>query len=207
MPYAVLVAALGAIVAAAVALFGLHTWSAMKVAPGIGAVVGFVFAIALLRRYGLSLDAGLEEYRAAAGVRSLKDISKRCLNIALGAAAVVSVAELPSILIGQTTVLYVCQAGWPVILGYTLYRAWQDSDASTFGNLDVIQIVAGTAVLMGIGAVLCGIIVQVQAGFPIQTIPRFELIRMILLLNSIAALEAMVIAIFGLNILHRVLAK
>jgi len=204
VPYAVLVSALGAIVSTAIALFGLHTWSAMKIAPVVGAVVGFIFAVASLRRYGLSLDAGLEEYRDAAGVRSLKHVSLRYLNVAFGAAAVVSVIELPFVLIGQATALSVCAAGWVIIIGYTLYRAWQIDDPTSHGNLDAFQIVGGVLSLTFFGAILCGVFIYVQAGMLTQTIPGFELVRMILLFNSCAALEAMVVAVFALNILRRV---
>jgi hypothetical protein len=204
VPYAVLVSALGAIVSTAIALFGLHTWSAMKIAPVVGAVVGFIFAVASLRRYGLSLDAGLEEYRDAAGVRSLKHVSLRYLSVAFGAAAVVSVIELPFVLIGQATALSVCAAGWVTIIGYTLYRAWQIDDPTSYGNLDAFQIVGGVLSLSFFGAILCGVFIYVQAGMLTQTIPGFELVRMILLFNSCAALEAMVVAVFALNMVRRV---
>lgn len=205
MPYAVLVTSLGAIVSTAIAMFGLHSWSAMKIAPVVGAMLGFIVAIASLLRHGLSLNATLEEYRRAARVQSLLDISSLFMKIAFGVATTVSIVELPSILIGQVTALSICVAGWAVVIGYTLYRAWQVSDSSSFGNLDVFQIAGGAALLMIFGAILYGVFIRVQAGMPTQLVPALDLVKMIFVLNACVALEAMVIAIFGLNILYRVL--
>jgi hypothetical protein len=207
VPYSVLVAALGAIVATAFAMFGLHSWSAMKIAPVIGAIIGLIVAAASLRRYGLSFGATLDEYRSAAGVRSLKDISLLYMNIALGAGIVVSLVELPFVLVGQATALYVCMAGWAVIVGFMLYRAWQISDPASFGNLDVFQIVGGTALLISLGAMLYAIAAGLKAGIPAQSVPAFGLVRIIFLLNLMAAIEAMVIVTFGLHVLYRILGK
>jgi hypothetical protein len=201
MPYAVLVSALGAIVSTAFAMFGLHSWSAMKIAPVVGAILGLAVAIASLRRYGLSLDASVEEYRGAAGVRSPKAISSLCMKIAFGVATVVSIVELPAVLLGQTTALSICSEGWIVIIGYTLYRGWQIADPNSFGKLDVFQIVAGAALLLIFGAFLYEVVVVE----PTQTIPELALVKMMVVLNSCAAVEAMLIAIFALNILYRVL--
>jgi hypothetical protein len=143
----------------------------------------------------------VEEYRAAAGVRSLKEISLLYMNIALGAAIAVSIIELPAILFGQTAALFICSSGWVVIFGFTLHRAWQLTDPGSFGKFDIFQIVCGAALLMGLGAILCGFAVVE----PTRTIPAFELVRVIFVLNACAAMEAMVVAIFALNVLYRVL--
>jgi hypothetical protein len=44
MPFSFLVSALGAIVAVAFTMFGLHSWGALKFAPIIGASLGFLLA-------------------------------------------------------------------------------------------------------------------------------------------------------------------
>ena len=108
MPYAVLVSALGAIIAAVIALFGFRTSTDMIVAPIIGAPLGFTFAIMSLRRHGLPLDSKLEDYRSAAGITS--EAPKAYLNAAFGIALIVVLVELPSIMFGQDAVLLVCAA-------------------------------------------------------------------------------------------------
>jgi len=183
-------------------MFGLHSWSAMRFAPVVGAILGFAFALASLRRYGLAFGTTLEEYRGAAKVQSLADSYPLYKEIAFGIAAVVSIVELPFILIGQAPALYILVAGSIVIFGYTLYRAWQIGDASLFGNLDVIQIVGGAALLTILGTLLYA---PMQAGMPIQSVPAFDMVEIILVLNAVVAMGAIVVAIFGLNLLYRFL--
>ncbi|MBR1210769.1 hypothetical protein [Bradyrhizobium sp. JYMT SZCCT0180] len=202
MPYPVLVAALGAIVATAFAMFGLHSWSAVKVAPLVGAGLGCALAIASLRRHGLALGTTLEEYRGAAKVQSLADSFRLHGKAAFGIATIVSVAELPFALIGQAAVLPICLAGWVVIIGYTIYRAWQIGDVSLFGKFDIFQAVGAVSFSMIFVAILYGFF---QAGMPARAISFFELIRIVLVGNAFATMQAMIIAIFGLNIVYRVL--
>jgi hypothetical protein len=204
MPYTVLVSALGAIVATAFGLFVMHSFAAAKIAAPTGAVLGLLFAIVSLRRYGLSLNASLEQYRGAAGVPSLKEVFSLYVKIAFGVGTAASIVELPTLLIGQQTALSTCAAGWIVIVGYTLFRAWRIGDRSSFGKLDVFQTVGGVATLMIFGAFLSEVVVGLWAGMPTESLSGPTLIRMILLLNAGAAMEAAVIAVFGLNLLHRV---
>jgi hypothetical protein len=95
MPYAILVSALGAIVSTAIAMFVMHSWSATKIAPAVGAILGLIVGIATLRLRGLPLRATLDEYRAAGGGESGSEILSLYLKIALNAAIVVSIVELP----------------------------------------------------------------------------------------------------------------
>jgi hypothetical protein len=202
VPYPVLVAALGAIVATAFAMFGLHSWSAMKIAPVVGAILGLIFAMISLRRHGLAFGTTLEEYRGAARVQSLDDSYSLYAKIANVIVAVVSIVELPFILIGQAPAQYIFVAGWIVIIAYTLYRAWQIGDASLFGNFDVFQVVGGAAFLTILATML---FIPMQAGMPIQPVPAFDMVTMILVLNAFVAMGATIIAIFGLNLLYRFL--
>ncbi|MDW4809866.1 hypothetical protein NQ359_23540, partial [Escherichia coli] len=91
MPYAILVAVLGGIVSTGFALVVLRSSSATVIAPLLGAILGLLVGTASVRQRGLSLGASLEEYRRAAGVRSLNQVATRFIGIALGAAAIVSI--------------------------------------------------------------------------------------------------------------------
>jgi hypothetical protein len=177
----------------------------MTIAPVVGAGLGFTFAIVSLRRHGLALGTTLEEYRGAARVQSLADSYRLYSKIASGIATIVSIVELPSILLGQTAVLSICMAGWIVIIGYTIFRAWQIGDASLFGKFDVLQIVAAAALLTMFGAIKYVVFIRPQAGIPTQPVPALDLVKMILVGNALVLFQAIVIAIFGLNILYRVL--
>ena len=203
VPYAVLVAVLGAIVATAFAMFGLHSWPAMKVAPAIGAILGLIFAILSLRRHGLSFGTTLEEYRGAARVEALYDSYLIYAKITGEVTVVVSIVDLSFILIGQTPIQYILVAGWTVMIAYTLYRAWQIRDASLFGNFDIFQIAGGAAFLTILGALLY---IPMQAGMPTQPVTAFELVKIILTSNAFVAMGAMIVAIFGLNFVYRLLS-
>jgi hypothetical protein len=140
MPYAILVSALGAIVSTAIAMFVMHSWSATKIAPAVGAILGLIVGIATLRLRGLPLRATLDEYRAAGGGESGSEILSLYLKIALNAAIVVSIVELPVFLMERNAAPYVVVAGWMVIIGYALYRAWRSSDERWFNiDLDVFS--------------------------------------------------------------------
>ena len=146
MPYAILVSALGAIVSTAIAMFVLHSWPAIKIAPAVGAILGLLWAVTMVKIRGLSLRCTLEEYRAIAGVRSLHEIGTFCSNTALKAALVVSIIEVPIVPFGKTAALLMLPAGWVFIIAWTVYRAWKINDQPSLnGGLDVFQISGGVA--------------------------------------------------------------
>ena len=202
MPYAILVAVLGGIVAAAFALFGLRSPSALVIAPFLGAILGLLLAIASLKRHGLSLSASLEDYRNAAGVRSLNQVSVRFTNIALGGAAIVSIVELFGLLFGQALVLAMVPAGCVLVVFYALFRSWQVSDAGQFGKLDAIQATGGIMGILLVGLMLYPWITRVPDG----SMPILNVIRLVFVVNATAALEAAMLAALGIGFVYRMLA-
>ena len=202
MPYAVLVAVLGGIVATAFALFALRSPCAVVIAPFLGAILGLLLAVASLRRHGLSLGAGLEDYRNAAGVRSLNQVSVRFINIALGGAAIVSIVELSGLLFGQALVLAMVPAGCVLVVFYALFRSWQVSDAEHFGKLDAIQATGGITGILLVGLMLYPWITRVPDG----NMPIMDVIRLVFVVNATAALEAAMLAALGIGLAYRMLA-
>jgi len=201
MPYAVLISFFGALVATAVAMFGLHSWAALKVAPFAGALLGGGFALALLRHHGLPLRASVDEYRDAAGVQSLQQISRLYFNIALGTALAVSVVEVAGLLIDPVAVLSGWSVGWVAVIGYTVWRAWQLNHPDSFRRFDIIQVSSGAILLMISALFLYGPFdgsVMLDKGAS-----GFWLIKAIVVMNMWVALTATVIAVFGVNFLRR----
>jgi hypothetical protein len=202
VPYAVLVSALGAIVSTAIAMFVMHSWSATKMAPVVGAILGLIFAIATLRLRGLSLRATLEEYRAAGGGESGSVIISEYLNIALGAAIVVSIIELPVVLIGGFSAPDVFAAGLIAIVGYTFYWAWRSSDRLLNIDFDAFNLAGGAGTL-----ILSGLMLYVAFGGWQNLVLNAsgpDLIKGIWACNGFGAFAASVIAFFGLTIFHRI---
>jgi hypothetical protein len=115
VPYVVLVAALGAIVSAATALFGIRTSSAMTIAPVVGAVLGFALGALTLRLRGLPLSAGMDEYKAAGRGGSFEPGAPLYAKGALNVALVISIIEAPILFINKTSAPIVFPAGWLVI--------------------------------------------------------------------------------------------
>ena len=201
MPYAILISFFGALVATAIAMFGLHSWSALKIAPFAGAVLGAGFSFFLLRLHGLPLRASVDEYRDAAGVLSLKELSQLYLNIALVAAVVVSIVEVVALLIDPVAVMSYWSVGWMAVVGYTFWRAWQLKHPASFGRFDIIQVSAGTILLIISGLFVYGPLdgsVMLDRG-----LSGFQLIKIIVVMNLWMALTAMIVATFGVNILRR----
>jgi hypothetical protein len=204
VPYAVLVSALGAIVSTAFAMFGLHSWSAMKFAPVVGAILGLIFGIATLRLRALPLRATLEEYRAAGGGDSGSEVLRQYRNIALGAAIVVSILELPVFLAGWAPASGVLETGLVLIIAYTFYRAWRSNDPRLFNiDFDAFNIAGGVGVLLIFGFMLYAPFAGQQG--PMLNVSAPDLVKGALAYNGCAAFLAVVIAVFGLNIAHRIL--
>lgn len=196
MPYAILVSALGAIVSTAIALFGLHSLAALKTAPIIGALLGLLFAILSLRRYELPLNSTFEDYRSVAGV---VDTPKLHLNVALGVGLIVSLIELPTVMLGQDITLPICVIGWVVVLGGTVYRSCRFNGST--GRLDVFQITGGVAFLVISGWIMYTFAEEIKPGM--QIIPIGHLARVIFVLNGFAAFISAVLSFFGLAIVSK----
>ena len=202
MPYAILVSALGAIISTSIALFVMHSLSATKIAPVVGAILGLIFGVATLRLRGLPLRATLEEYRAAGGGVSGGVIISEYLNIALGAAFLVSIVELPVVLIGGFSAPDVFAAGLMPIVGYTFYRAWRSSDRLLNINFDAFNLAGGAGTLILSGFLLYGAFGGWQSLVLNASGP--DLIKGIWACNAFGAFAASVIAFFGLTISHRI---
>jgi hypothetical protein len=183
MPFAVLVSALGAIVAAAFAMFALHSWVA---APIIGASLGFLLAILSLRWAGLPLSSTLETYRSAVGVRGTPNF-----QLALNVAVIVSLAELPAALLGWDFTHALCEAGWLFVLGSTLYLNCRFAPHSV--KLDIFQIVGGIGLLLIFGSFMYGFVV---APVEAKAVSLFDLAKMIFIFNGCAALVSAVSCYF-----------
>jgi len=207
MPYAILVSALGAIISTAIAMFAMHSWSATKIAPFVGAILGLIVGIAALRLRGLPLRATLEEYRAAGGGESVGRILSLYLKIALNTSIVVSVVELPIFLIDRAAGSYVFVAGLMVIIAYTVYRVWSSNDPRLFNiDLDVFNIAGAAGMFIMSGGHLYAAFRGWHDLMPNTTVPDSDLIKGVFVCNAFGAFTAPVIAVFGLNLSHR-LAK
>jgi hypothetical protein len=195
MPYTVLVSALGAIVSAAIALFGLHSWAALKVAPFIGALLGLLYAISSLRWHNLPLSSTLEAYRRAAGI---SEAPKVYFKSALGIGLIVACIELPGIMFGQEIALAICIAGCAVVLCATIYRSWRLTNSPV--RLDAFQIAGGIGCLVIFGWMGYVFATETWPRTLDQTIPWIDLAKMIFALNGVAALLSAVIACFALAV-------
>jgi hypothetical protein len=185
MPFAVLVSASGAIVAAGFAMFALHSWVAFKVAPVIGASLGFLLAILSLRWAGLPLSSTLETYRSAVGVRGTPNF-----KLALNVSVIVSLAELPAALLGWDFTRALCEAGWLFVLGSTLYLNCRF--ASHAIKLDIFQIVGGIGLLLIFGSFMYTFVAPDEA----KVASLFDLAKMIFIFNGCAALVSAVSCYF-----------
>jgi hypothetical protein len=182
-------------------VFGLHSWDALKIAPFAGALLGAAYSLVVLRNHGLPLRASVEEYRAAAGMASLREISTRYFNIAMLAALVVSSIEVAGLLIDPVAVLSCWSVGWLAVIGYTFRRAWQIEHPSSFGRFDIIQVSAGVIFLTFAGFTLYGPFdgtVMLDHGAS-----GFRLVKAIVVMNLWVGGIATMIALFGVNILRR----
>jgi hypothetical protein len=148
VPYIILVAALGAIVSTTTALFGIQTWSAMKIAPVVGAVLGFVIGVLSLRLRGLPLNAGMDEYKAAGRGGAFELGAPLYAKGALYISVVISTIEAPILFISKASAPIVLPAGWVVIAVYFFYEVWQlNAERPLNNDLDVFKMVAGPAVI------------------------------------------------------------
>jgi hypothetical protein len=155
VPYAFLVAALGAIVSSAVALFVVRSWSAMAIAPMVGAVLGFAVGVLTLRLRGLPLSAGMVEYEAAGRGGSLEAGAPLYANVALNFSVVISIIEAPILFINKASAPIVLLVGWVITAICLFYGVWRLNAESALNNdLDVFKIVAGPAVIGIAGAVM-----------------------------------------------------
>jgi hypothetical protein len=206
MPYAVLVTALGAITSTAIAMFVLHSWSAMKIAPLIGAVLGLAIGICTLRLRGLPLAATLEEYRAARGGESIKEAFSQYLRVALGTAIVISIVEVPVVLIENSALPFVLLAGWIVLMAHTFYRAWKlNSQRLLSNNFDIFNLVGGLALIGICSSLIYSAFERLQSGAANTDVSGLFLIKAIVVWNLFTAIDATAIAIFGICALEQIL--
>jgi hypothetical protein len=189
-------------------MFGIRSWSAMAIAPVVGAILGFAIGVVTLRLRGLPLSATLEEYRASAGFGSIEDFCTFIMKVALNGGVVVSIVELPALLIGEAAVLSILPAGWIVIIAYTLYRAWQINDPRTSNiDLDVFQITGCVALLVMSGCMLLFPLFSRMShaqNVELALNVGLDLAKAIFVSNAFAALPAVAIAVFGLYLFCRI---
>ncbi len=207
MPYAVLVTVLGAITSTAIAMFVLHSWSAMKIAPPIGAMIGLAMGVLTLKLRGLSLSVTLEQFRAARSGESATEAIQQCLKIALGTAIIVSIAEVPVIVFNNGTLPLLAPAGGIVVTVYTFHRAWRMNVHELIrGNLDVFHLVGGLAIIGICSALMVIAFEGLQSGTMNTEVSAFFLVKTLFVWNSFAAFDAAAIAFFGICILDQILA-
>jgi hypothetical protein len=201
MPYVVVTSALGALIATGIAIFGLHSWPAFKIAPFVGGLLGAGFSFVVLRFHGLPLRATVDEYHDAAGIPPLEGILRLYFNFAFVAALVVSIVEVAGLLIDPAIVLSCWSLGWVAVTGYTVWRAWKLNHPDALGRFDIIQIFGGVGFFMISGLLLYG---PFDGSVMLVRAPDiFTIIPAILVMNAWVAGTAVVIALFGVNILRR----
>ena len=204
MPYAILVSALGAIISTATAMFVMHSMSATKIAPFVGAILGLMFGIATLRLRGLPLRATLEEYRAAGAGNSGSEVLKEYLNVAFGGALAVTLVELPISFTGWVPASELFWPGLMVVIGYTFYRVWRSNDPRLFNiDFDAFNIAGGVGALLIFGFLLIAPIADQPSRVLAASGP--DLVKGVVAYNGCAAFLAVVIAVFGLNIARSIL--
>jgi hypothetical protein len=199
MPFTVLVSALGAIVSAAIAMFGLHSWTALKVAPVIGASFGLLYAISELRRLDLPLSSTLEDYRSIAGIG---DAPKLYFWSALRIGLIATCIELPAIMLGQQIALMLSAVGCVVVLCVTIVCSWRLTNLPV--KLDVFQMAGGVGCLVIFGWMTFVIVTEARPWEQAETIPWIALTKMIFVINGVAATLSAVLACFALAILSSV---
>jgi len=199
MPYTVLVSALGAIVSAAIALFGLHSWAALKVAPVIGASFGLLYAISTLRRFDLPLSSTLEDYRSVAG---MSDVPKLYFWSALRIGLIAACVELPTIMLGQQIALTISATGSVVVLCATILCSWRLTNSPV--RLDVFQLAGGIGCLVIFGWMTFVIVTEARPWDQAEAVPWIVVAKMIFAINGVAAILSAVLACFALAILSSV---
>src|SRR4051794_15646618 len=195
MPYTVLVSALAAIVSAAIALFGLHSWTALKVAPVIGTSFGLLYAISTLRRFGLPLSSTLEDYRRIAGI---SDVPKIYFWSALRICLIVSCIELPAIMLGQQIALTISATGSVVVLCVTILQSWRLTNSPV--KLDVFQLAGGVGCLVIFGWMTFVIVTEARPWEQAEAVSWIVLTKMIFAINGVAAILSAVFFSFPLSL-------
>jgi hypothetical protein len=112
----------------------------------------------------------------------VSEAPKTYLNAASGVALIVVLVELPSIMLGQETVLVVCAAGCIVVLGGTIYCSWRLTKSPV--RLDIFQIAGGTGCLAMFGSIAFFLVTEAELT---QTIPMIGLAKLIFVINGFSA--------------------
>jgi hypothetical protein len=197
VPYAFLVAALGAIVSSAIALFVIRSLSAMAMAPVVGAILGFAVGVVTLRLRGLPLSARMEEYNAAGKGGSLEEGAPLYVNVALNFAVGISIIEVPILFISRASAPIVFPAGWVVIATCIFYRVWRlNAERALSNDLDVFKFVAGPTLIgmAGVAMYVAYMSLFSPAADDALTLIKFEFIA-----NPFAAFGAAAIATLGMG--------
>jgi hypothetical protein len=98
-------------------------------------------------------------------------------------------------------------AGLMVIIAYTVYRVWSSNDPRLFNiDLDVFNIAGAAGMFIMSGGLLYAAFRGWHDLMPNTTVPDSDLIKGVFVCNAFGAFTAPVIAVFGLNLSHR-LAK
>jgi hypothetical protein len=155
VPYAFLVAALGAIVSSAVALFVVRSWSAIAIAPVVGAILGFAVGVVTIRLRGLPLSAGMDEYKAAGRGGSFEAGAPLYAKMALNFALFISIIEAPILFINKASAPIVFPAGWVVIAICLFYGVWRlNAEKSLNNDLDVFKLIASPFLVFIVGVAM-----------------------------------------------------
>jgi hypothetical protein len=197
MPYAFLVSAVGAITSTAIAMFVIRSWSAMEIAPVVGAIVGFGIGVVTLRLRALPLSASMEEYKAAGKGGSLEEGAKFYGNVALKIAIIISIIEAPILFISTASAPLLFPAGWIVMSVWIFYRVWRLNAENLLGNdLDLFKLIAGIALIALVGVVMY---VTYMSLFSPAADDALTLIKFAFIANPFVALGAAVIANLGMG--------
>ena len=179
-------------------MFAMHSLSATKIAPLVGAVLGFAVGAVTVKLRGLALSAGMEEYKAAGKGGSLEEGARLYVRVALNFAAVISIIEAPILFFSKASAPIVLPVGWVVLAACLFYRVWRLNTERVLSNdLDVFKFVAGpTLIGMAGGALyLADISLFSPAADDVLTLIKFEFIA-----NPCAAFGAAAIAILGMGV-------
>ncbi|WP_143278199.1 hypothetical protein [Bradyrhizobium sp. UFLA03-84] len=199
MPYIIVIAAFGGFGSATLAFLATHSFALMIPAAIPGIVFGLALAAVALRQLGLPLGANFADYRSAAGMRAINQVTRRFLNIALTTAVVVSIVEFTGQLAGLISIFVTLPAGIAVIVVYTLYRCWQVSDPGLLGRLDVVLIASCIGAVLLTGFLLYSFMTRT----PDWDMSASDVFRLLSVVNCAAALAAAMLAVLCIGFVHR----
>jgi hypothetical protein len=149
--------------------------------------VGFLFAIFTLR---------LCRFAPVSKTARSNKVSQFALRVGL----IISIIELPGVMLGQDVTLPICIVGWLGVLGGTLYQGWRVNGAP--GRLDVFQLIGGIAGLLIFGSFMYVFAMEIGPG--LQNVSILYLVRVIIIPNGFAAFAPAILSLFGLAIVSNI---